>query len=316
MSSSVFVAGATGYIGEGIAKAFRRAGYKVYGLVRDQQRAQQLIRQEIIPVVANIEDTDSYADVLAQCSVIVDAVGWGKHAPAFLEAAEKAGRARNPGDLDIYKPLYIFTSGIMTYGVASSGPVDENTKPKPGFVDMKEREEFENKVLQTGKKQHSYINPVMVRPGFVYGGQGGFVANIFFNVDLNQDLVLYGRTNKRWSWVHVDDLGDAYALIADAGSIVYNQSYNLAAPNDNPTYEELRVAIAKQAGWDPKVRKIDYRQLSAEPTDGIENEYQRWEADVIINPAKAINQLNWKPRHVGFLHEIETYYKSWKSFKN
>ncbi len=252
MSSSVFVAGASGYIGFGIAKAFRRAGYKVFGLVRDEKKSNYLLQNEIVPVIAKLEDVQTYANILSQCSIIIDAVGWGKHAQSFLDAANEAGKQRNPDGLDVYKPLYIFTSGIMTYGLASSGPVDETVKPKPVFIDMKEREDFENKVLMTGKKETAYIWPVMVRPGFVYGSHGGFVADIFFDVDINKDLVLFGRTDKRWSWVHVDDLGDGFVDIAKAGSLAYNQAYNLASPGDNPTYEELRVAIAKQAGWDPK----------------------------------------------------------------
>jgi nucleoside-diphosphate-sugar epimerase len=35
----------------------------------------------------------------------------------------------------------------------------------------------------------------------------------------------------------------------------------------------------------------------------------------IINPAKAINELGWKPRHVGFVEEIDIYYKAWAAHK-
>jgi hypothetical protein len=35
----------------------------------------------------------------------------------------------------------------------------------------------------------------------------------------------------------------------------------------------------------------------------------------IINPAKAINELDWKPRHVGFVEEIDIYYKAWAAHK-
>lgn len=31
----------------------------------------------------------------------------------------------------------------------------------------------------------------------------------------------------------------------------------------------------------------------------------------IINPAKAINELGWRPRHVGFVEEIDIHYKAW-----
>jgi hypothetical protein len=36
----------------------------------------------------------------------------------------------------------------------------------------------------------------------------------------------------------------------------------------------------------------------------------------IINPAKAMNELGWKPRHVGFVEEIDTYHKAWAAHKS
>ena len=45
--------------------------------------------------------------------------------------------------------------------------------------------------------------------------------------------------------------------------------YNLAAPNDNPTYEELRLAMAKAQG---RTEKIEYKDVG-------ENESTRWDTD-------------------------------------
>ena len=38
MATAVFVTGASGYIGQHVAIAFRNAGYRVYGLVRSQEK--------------------------------------------------------------------------------------------------------------------------------------------------------------------------------------------------------------------------------------------------------------------------------------
>ncbi|CAF4443473.1 unnamed protein product, partial [Adineta steineri] len=106
----------------------------------------------------------------------------------------------------------------------------------------------------------------VVRPGFVYGGQGGFVANLFYS----EPLVIQGRRDMRWSWVHVDDLGEGYVAIARAPRVVVDkQLYNLAAPNDNPTYEELRTAMAKAQG---RKETIEYKEADKDvPT--------RWNTD-------------------------------------
>ncbi|CAF4407902.1 unnamed protein product, partial [Adineta steineri] len=137
---------------------------------------------------------------------------------------------------------------------------------------MKDREDFENHILAVSSAS---LKTTVVRPGFVYGGQGGFVANLFYS----EPLVIQGRRDMRWSWVHVDDLGEGYVAIARAPRVVVDkQLYNLAAPNDNPTYEELRTAMAKAQG---RKEAIEYKEAEKDvPT--------RWNTDSIINPAKAI----------------------------
>jgi nucleoside-diphosphate-sugar epimerase len=59
------------------------------------------------------------------------------------------------------------------------------------------------------------------------GGSGGVVNDWFFSVQVDADLELFGSGDKRWSWVHVDDLGEGYLRIAQAGSVVDHQVFNL-----------------------------------------------------------------------------------------
>ncbi|CAF1409858.1 unnamed protein product [Rotaria sp. Silwood1] len=317
MSSSVLIFGASGYIGLGVALAMRRAGYQVYGMIRNEKHCATLIQHEIEPIVASsFDDVQPVANILASCSIIIDAVGFNpKLSPILLEAALHAGHDRTEnGKLVHYAPLFIFTSGIMTYGDTSQTgrrPVDETIKPRPQSVtnhtsvssadveNMKEREDYENQVLASSCAS---LKTTVIRPGFVYGGQGGFIADLFYS----EPLVIQGRRDMRWSWVHIDDLAEGYvAVIRAPRSVVDGQLYNIAAPNDNPTYEELRTAMAKAQG---RKEKIEYKEA-----DG--NVPSRWDTDSIINPAKAMNELGWRPRHVGFVEEIDTYYKAWAAHK-
>jgi len=293
----VLVIGAGGYIGEAVAVAFRRAGFKVYGLLRDEKKAKRLTCSEIIPVIGSQADVPKYQHLLSEVSVIVDAIGMNDFSEKFLEVVIQA----NSHKAEIYRPLFIFTSGIMTYGNASTGYVTELTVPKPMFPDMEVRRIFEEKVVQTKS-----INTVVVRPGYVYGGHGGGIADMFFGVKQNEDLVLLGSKDKRWSWVHVDDLGDAYVKIGQKGNTLKGQLFNLSAV-DNPNFEELRVAMAKATGWNGKVKFEEVPKGSS---------VQSWEATVLINPQKAIDLLNWQPRHIGYLNEMDIYYRSWKAGKD
>ncbi len=108
-------------------------------------------------------------------------------------------------------------------------PVDEMTKPRPqppvqrpggsssaDVTAMKDREDFENQVLATSSDA---LKTTVVRPGFVYGGQGGFVADLFYS----EPLVIQGRRDMRWSWVHVDDLAEGYVAIGRAPRVVVDK---------------------------------------------------------------------------------------------
>jgi nucleoside-diphosphate-sugar epimerase len=117
MSSSALVFGANGYVGSGIALGFRRAGFRVYGVIRNSRHSELLIQNEIEPIVVeSFDKITSFADQLAKCSVIVDAVGFTKSLSEILfQAAMAAGKQRTQdGKLAHYAPLFIFTSGIMT----------------------------------------------------------------------------------------------------------------------------------------------------------------------------------------------------------
>jgi nucleoside-diphosphate-sugar epimerase len=117
MSSSVLVFGANDFIGSGIALGLRRSGFYVYGVIRNSRYSGFLIQNEIEPIIVeSFYDVDSFADQLARCSVIVDAVGFNKSlSETLLQAVITAGKQRTQdGKLAHYAPLFIFTSGIMT----------------------------------------------------------------------------------------------------------------------------------------------------------------------------------------------------------
>jgi len=85
---------------------------------------------------------------------------------------------------------------------------------------MKDREDFENRVLATSS---AALKTTVVRPGFVYGGQGGFVADLFYS----EPLVIQGRRDMRWSWIHLSDLSEGYVAIATAPRVVVDKQRNI-----------------------------------------------------------------------------------------
>lgn len=172
--ASVFIVGAAGYIGGGVASAFRRAGFRVYGLVRSEKDVAALERKEIIPVRGSLEDVASYSALLSECSIIVDAVGFRHNSgciPFFTVVCDAASKREKASGAATVKPLFLFTSGVLVYGnvrqLTSLEPIDEFVIPKPASTDLLARFEFEKTVLHS-KEVHGCV----FRPGFVYGGHG------------------------------------------------------------------------------------------------------------------------------------------------
>jgi len=196
----------------------------------------------------------------------------------------------------------------MTYGNASLNIVDETIKPQPTVDFVRQRAAFENHVLESGVST-SHVRTVFVRPGFVYGRSGGPVANKYFGIDKEGSLSLYGSPTKRWSWVHVDDLGDAYVLIAKTSGLS-GELFNLSN-TDYPTYEELRFAMAKASGWVKENGKFEWKEV---PKDDIG--LNVYENTVMVNNAKARDILGWNPKRFNFLSEVDIYYQSWKASKD
>src|SRR3989442_9863240 len=102
---TVVVTGASGYVGSSVATAFRRAGHRVWGLTRTEAKARWLEQHEIEPVVGDLADPKTYADVAAECAVLVHAAfeysanGVAKDKKAIetlIEAGRRGAKPKNP----------------------------------------------------------------------------------------------------------------------------------------------------------------------------------------------------------------------------
>jgi len=290
MSTTVFVSGATGNIGQAVAIAFRRAGYRVLGLARNEEKAKILRQNEVQVCIGDIKQSDGFTEQLKQADIVVDAIGQSGTIPLFEKTVSiSSGKSR--------KPLFIAMSGLLAYG-DSPNIQDETHEPKNVLVQS--RIEMEKKV--TSSKD---VRGVVVRPSMVYGCSGGVHAKQAFGIKENEDLVLYGRLDKRLNWVHVEDLADAYVRIAKVGHVVDGEIFDIAGPW-TPTYQEWKVASAKAAGWKGKI--VHITEIPKDNFMAI-----LFEVNIVVSAQKAFNLLGWKENHLGLIAEIDTYYQSYKN---
>src|SRR5438552_388865 len=290
----VFITGATGYIGFAVSTALRRHGHRVRGLTRNGAKAGRLARHEIEPVIGDLADPKSYADVAAQCSVLIhtafdySAEGVAKDKLALETLLEAGRRGAQPKTL-------IFTSGAWVYGDTGDQMVDETTPLDPIKL-VAWRPAHEELVLRA-----SGVRGLVIRAGCAYGGAGGLTAQWFAKPG-----AVVGDGRARWTMVHLDDLADAYVRAAESG--LGGEIFNVT-DRSRFTVLELATAAARAAGYQGDIRPLplaEARKTMGDFADALAlNQH--------VDSGKAVRLLGWQPRHGGFLDDVEALYGAWKA---
>jgi nucleoside-diphosphate-sugar epimerase len=302
----ILVTGAAGYAGSRIATALRREGHTVVGMTRDTNspRARALAIAEVQPVVGDIADPGSYQDHLRDVDVVVhttidyeNPVVSDQRLFAELRAShERDGRHRH----------LVYTTGCSSYGKVEAAILDENT---PGNPDggLFFRFKLEQELAASG------LPHTVLRPGFMYGGDArtSQLGNWFAAAHAGR-TTFYGDRNKSWSWVHVDDLAEAYVtVVARAGQSNLPREEQVdgeifcLGEEDPPTALEIFTACLRTAGHTGPV--------SFEPITAAGWLDQAADQNEVMTSAKARRQLGWTPRHGGVLRELATYHRAWRA---
>lgn len=295
----VFITGASGYIGHSVAKAFRTKGHTVYGLVRSQENAHLLSLDEIWPIMGDLEDADSYRQILNEVEVAVHC--------AFDFASDK-GVERDAKTIDTILDVFsksslprsfLYTSGVWVYGSQGYKIVDESTSLNP--IEMvKWRPVHEEKVLKATKL---LLRTVVLRPGHVYGGVGG-LTNILFTSTQNGAVSIVGEGNNRWPMVHIQDL--AYAYVSAAERELTNVVLNVV-DDSTTTMREMAEAIARAAKIEGKIHVMSDEEAQEE----FGSLSKGLQIDLTVNNSRIKRLLGWQIHHAPFIYEVDTYYNAW-----
>lgn len=295
----VFVTGASGYIGFNVASAFRRAGHEVWGLVRSEKKARAIAINEIRPVIGSMQHPESYQPIAEQCSVLIHAAV-DYQADTFSLDRQTMEVLLAAGKLGSQPKTVVYTSGTWVYGNTLGKPVDEGAPLRPATL-VASRPGIERMVLNA-----SGVRGVVVRPGCVYGRQGGLTGMWFDGPDKGKQLQMIGDGNNRWAMVHVDDLADGYLRVGESG--LAGEIFNLT-DRSSSTVLEMIIAVARATGYTGQIGFASVDEAS-QILDGFA---ECLTMDQLVDSRKAGRLLGWQPKRCGFIDEVETYFQSWKA---
>jgi len=200
---------------------------------------------------------------------------------ALLESLEDGGR-------------YLYISGCLVYG---NRPSEECLESDP--VPQSKRADVEQVVLR-----HSVCGTVL-RPAFVFGGNGGHYASRYWKASENGSVTVAGDPNKVWAWVHVDDVADAVALaLATPEKVVRGEVFNLS-DGTKTVFSELVTQMAEIHSESQSL------STNVVPADSAID--KALDKSCYYKSDKASRGLGWVPSRIPFTRDLHTYYRSWKA---
>lgn len=258
MLQTVLVTGANGYIGNAVARAFSRAGWLTYGLVRSETAARSLQAEEIIPVIGQIDDIESHQSILNQLPPTLNAIvsttenleNYIAHNRNTIQLLRTLSLSSNENGT---RPLVIFSSGCKDYGVGPHYHGQDDLHPHTEETPLKPPAILSNRAnLSLDIFNHTdAFAPVLVRPTNVFGRSASYYRG-FFEVaaraaKLRTPLRIPVPPNSICHALHVDDCGDAYVAIAShlRSDEVEGEIFNISARRYETVDEIARELISE-----------------------------------------------------------------------
>ena len=253
----VFLTGATGYIGSAVLDAFVRGSHHVVALVRDPEKAARLKLRGVQAIVGDLATATSYIQAAETCDAIIHtAIDPSKRAAdvdrraidSLLGAAIKHSAKGQP-------TCVVYTSGVWVLGntVGQAGE-DAHVQPTPLAAWRPDHEQI---VLDAGKGR--VLRTAVVRPGIVYGGARGIIADLL--KDAGNGLVrVIGDGRNHWACIYDRDLADLYVRVATdpTASGIFH-----ATDDADERVADIVEAVARHTKMQPDVRNVPLEEARA-----------------------------------------------------
>jgi nucleoside-diphosphate-sugar epimerase len=297
----VLLTGATGYIGEFVLDAMVRAGHEVTALVRNPARLKNVAGGRVVPVVGDLSRPADWEQAIDRHDVIVHAamdsgarsVDVDRAAVETLVAA--AGSAARAG-----RPLaIIYTSGIWVLGPRPQ-PAAEDAQVAPAAL-VAWRPAHEARILGANG---GTVRTMVVRPGIVFGGARGLVADLMKGA-ANGLIRVVGDGKNRWPLIYGRDLADLYVRLAttpDAAGIFH------ATDESDVRVNDIVDALASHVTVRPNVRHLPIQEAQAKM--GLLAE--AISLDQVVRSPRA-HALGWEPGFRSITANVSQVFEEWRN---
>lgn len=234
MAQTVFVTGATGFIGSRVVRKLCERGDTARCLVRRPSQASWLHKIGAKIVVGDIRNRVAMREGMKGCDVVY-------HIAAWYEIGVQRGQVAMMKQLNVtgaYNvlsmayhigiPKIVYTSTASIFGDTRGVFADETYQPRGAletvFAQTKSQAHYE--VALPLIEEGAPI--IIVMPGAVYGPGDPSLVGQVIKMHVKRRLPVMIGGNATYSWVYVDDVAEGHLLAADKGKP--GESYILAGP--------------------------------------------------------------------------------------
>jgi len=289
----VFLTGPTGYIGSAVLDAMIKGGHRVTALARDPEKAERLQAKGAATIIGELGLPKTYAEAVKPADAIVHAAK--ESSPRGVEkemlALDTMIGALNEASRADGKPrVFIYTSGIWVLGRSVKSAEEDAPLDPPAYAEW--RPAHEEKVLSASS---ALLRTVVVRPGIVYGGGRGIVADLIKDA-LNGLIRVVGPGKNRWPCIYDHDLAELYVKILEsptAAGVIH------ATDEADERVIDIAEAIAAHVPQKPDIRIVplpEARKKSGTYADALA-------LDQKVRSPKA-RALGWAPTQTGVINSV------------
>jgi nucleoside-diphosphate-sugar epimerase len=302
-----FVTGATGFVGNVLARKLREAGHEVNASVRNPEKGKELQALGVKLFKGDVTDKESMREPMTGVDGIFHVAGWYKIGAKDKSGGEQVNIQGTRNVLELMQELKIpkgvYTSTLAVNSDTHGQLADENYR----FIGqhLSEYDRTKAAAHDIAKEFIAKGLPlVIVQPGLIYGpGDTSSVRGSLLNLFKGQ-LPVLPRTTAQ-CWAHVDDIVTGHILAMEKGRV--GESYIICGERYE-TLEAFKLAAQVSGKRAPaaappammKVMSILVKPFDSVMPDEYTSEGLRIIAGVtyIGDNAKAKRELGYNPRPV------------------
>ena len=223
-----FVTGATGFVGNVLAKQLRATGHEVHASVRNPEKANDLAALGVTLFKGDVTDKESMRAAMQGVDGVYHVAGWYKIGTRDKRDGEKVNIQGTRNVLELMQELKI-PKGVYTSTLAVNSDTKGQMKDESYHFTGQHLSEYDRTKAVAHEVAKEFIAKglplIIVMPGLIYGP--GDTSTLRTNIQdfLNQKLPML-PSQTTFCWAHVDDIVLGHILAMEKGKV--GESYIIA----------------------------------------------------------------------------------------